>query len=51
MAPAGTFTSFSTSDNLVSAVPEPETYAMFLTGMAMLGCMTRRRDRPAKIRA
>ncbi|MDQ1923885.1 CCXG family PEP-CTERM protein [Massilia pseudoviolaceinigra] len=51
MAPTGTFTSFSTSDNLVSAVPEPETYAMFLTGMAMLGFMTRRRDRPAKISA
>ncbi|MFB9244691.1 CCXG family PEP-CTERM protein [Massilia antarctica] len=51
LAPAGTFTSFSTKDNLVSAVPEPETYAMFLTGMAMLGFVTRRRNRPAKISA
>ncbi|WP_229423801.1 CCXG family PEP-CTERM protein [Massilia frigida] len=51
MAPSGTFTSFSTSDNLISAVPEPETYAMFLTGMAMLGFMARRRNRPANISA
>jgi hypothetical protein len=45
MAPAGIFTSFSNTDNLVSAVPEPETYAMFLTGMAMMGFLSRRRKR------
>lgn len=51
MAPAGTFTSFSNTDNLISAVPEPETYAMFLTGMAMMGMLARRRPRPAKVAA
>ncbi|HEX8610098.1 MAG TPA: CCXG family PEP-CTERM protein [Telluria sp.] len=51
MAPAGTFTSFSNTDNLVSAVPEPETYAMFLTGMAMMGFLTHRRNRAASIAA
>jgi hypothetical protein len=51
MAPAGSFTSFSNTDNLISAVPEPETYAMFLTGMAMMGLLARRRPRPAKIPA
>ena len=51
MAPAGTFTSFSNTDNLVSAVPEPETYAMFLTGMAMMGFLMRRQNRPATVKA
>ncbi|NHZ40156.1 CCXG family PEP-CTERM protein [Massilia aquatica] len=51
MAPAGTFTSFSNTDKLVSAVPEPETYAMFLTGMGMLGLLARRRKRAAPIQA
>lgn len=43
MAPGGRFTTFSASDNLVSAVPEPETYAMFLAGLGMVGFVTRRR--------
>ncbi|WP_187364416.1 CCXG family PEP-CTERM protein [Massilia genomosp. 1] len=51
MAPAGTFVSFSNADQLVSAVPEPETYAMFLTGMAMLGFLAQRRQRPASVNA
>lgn len=51
MAPAGTFTSFSNTDTLVSAVPEPETYAMFLTGMGMLGFLARRRNHAATIQS
>lgn len=51
MAPAGTFTSFSATDGLVTAVPEPETYAMFLTGMAMMGFVMRRRTPAASVKA
>jgi len=38
------FTTFSTSDNLVSAVPEPETYGMMLSGFGLLAFMVRRRS-------
>jgi len=37
------FTSFSASDGLVAAVPEPESYAMFLAGLGLLGGVARRR--------
>jgi hypothetical protein len=46
-AAAGKSDSFGGSlDNvsLVSAVPEPETYAMFLAGLGMMGFMSRRRS-------
>jgi hypothetical protein len=33
--------------NQVTAVPEPETYAMMLSGMALLGALARRRKQPA----
>ncbi|MDP1573390.1 MAG: FxDxF family PEP-CTERM protein [Coxiellaceae bacterium] len=33
--------------NLVSAVPEPETYAMLLAGLGLLGFMARRRKESA----
>ena len=32
------------SEGMVTAVPEPETYAMFLAGLAALGAMVRRRQ-------
>ncbi|RSZ55556.1 PEP-CTERM sorting domain-containing protein [Massilia atriviolacea] len=51
MAPGASFTSFSNTDKLISAVPEPETYAMFLTGMAMMAFLARRRQRQAGIAA
>lgn len=31
----------------VTAVPEPETYAMLLAGLALLGCMARRKSKSA----
>jgi hypothetical protein len=34
--------------NQVGAIPEPETYAMLLAGLGLLGAMKRRRDRAAK---
>ena len=33
---------------LTAVVPEPETYALMLTGLAFLGFMTRRRQEPVK---
>jgi hypothetical protein len=41
------FVSFSNSDGLVSAVPEPETYAMMLAGLGLMGTMVRRRKSTA----
>lgn len=39
---AGDFTTFSTSDTL-SPVPEPESYAMLLAGLGLMGFMAHRR--------
>lgn len=36
------FTTFASSD-VLSAVPEPETYAMLMTGLGLVGFMTRRK--------
>jgi hypothetical protein len=38
--PGGSFTSES---GIMSAVPEPETYAMFVAGLGLIGCIARRR--------
>jgi hypothetical protein len=35
--------SFTTESGIMSAVPEPETYAMFLAGLGLMGFVTRRR--------
>ena len=32
-------------DYVLSAIPEPETYAMFLAGLSLMGFMARRRTR------
>ncbi len=40
----GNFTSFSSTDGLVSAVPEPSTYAMLLIGLGLLGFTARRKQ-------
>ncbi|HSH72848.1 MAG TPA: CCXG family PEP-CTERM protein [Methylophilaceae bacterium] len=37
------FTTFSTTDGLTAAVPEPETYGMMLAGLGLMGFMVRRR--------
>lgn len=38
-----------TMDNLITSnVPEPETYAMLLAGLGLLGAITRRRQNPSK---
>lgn len=37
------FTSFSANDGLIAAVPEPETYAMLLAGLGLIGFTARRR--------
>jgi len=34
--------------DVLAAVPEPETYAMMLTGLALVGALSRRRSRAAK---
>jgi len=46
----GSFTSFSSTDGLVSAVPEPSTYAMLVIGLGLLG-FTARRKQAAVFRA
>jgi hypothetical protein len=42
-AGSNAFVSFSNNDGLVSAVPEPESYAMMLAGLALMGSIVRRR--------
>ncbi|MDD5481180.1 FxDxF family PEP-CTERM protein, partial [Rhodoferax sp.] len=37
---------FYLSSMTVAAVPEPETYAMLLAGLGMLGAVARRRKQP-----
>ncbi len=41
------FVSFSNQDGLVSAVPEPETYAMMLAGLGLMATIARRRKNKA----
>ncbi|MBB5606386.1 MULTISPECIES: CCXG family PEP-CTERM protein [unclassified Janthinobacterium] len=47
---SNSFTSFAATDGLVSAVPEPSTYAMLLIGLGLLG-FTARRTRSAQFKA
>jgi hypothetical protein len=42
-ASSNSFTSFSNTDGLVAAVPEPETYAMLLAGLGLIGASVKRR--------
>ncbi len=42
-AGSNTFVSFSNGDGLVSVVPEPESYAMMLAGLGLMGTIARRR--------
>ena len=44
---SNTFVSFGNNDGLVSAVPEPESYAMMLAGLGLMGTMVRRRKSKA----
>lgn len=44
---ASSFTTFSANDGLVSAVPEPESYAMILAGLGLLGFASRRKSAKA----
>lgn len=39
----GVATTFSAHDGLIAAVPEPETYAMMLAGLGLVGFMSRRK--------
>ncbi|MET3129887.1 hypothetical protein AAKU55_000128 [Oxalobacteraceae bacterium GrIS 1.11] len=39
----GNFTTFSSTDGLIAAVPEPETYAMLLAGLGLVGFLSRRK--------
>lgn len=41
------FVSFSNQDGLVSAVPEPESYAMMLAGLGLMATIARRRKNKA----
>lgn len=46
-ASSDVFVSFGRNDGLVSAIPEPESYAMMLAGLALMGTMARRRKSKA----
>lgn len=41
------FASFSSTDGLISAVPEPSTYAMLVVGLGLLGFSARRKQQSA----
>jgi len=48
-SPTGAYTSFSSTDGLNrSAVPEPATLAMMVTGMGLIGFSRRRKPQPAQ---
>jgi hypothetical protein len=49
-APYGTVWNSTAADLIVSSVPEPETYAMLLAGLAILGTMVRWRRPSSSIR-
>lgn len=40
---------FQVRNGVITAVPEPETYAMLLTGLGLVGAMSRRRQRKAAV--
>ncbi|MEG1327266.1 MAG: FxDxF family PEP-CTERM protein [Janthinobacterium sp.] len=44
---SNTGAAFGANGSLVSAVPEPGTYAMLLAGLSLLGFMARRRQNEA----
>ncbi|MES2583347.1 MAG: CCXG family PEP-CTERM protein [Pseudomonadota bacterium] len=46
-AGSNAFVSFSNQDGLVSAVPEPESYAMMLAGLGLMATIARRRKKKA----
>ena len=45
---SGSGTSFAMDNLIISSVPEPETYAMLLAGLGLLGAITRRRQNSSK---
>lgn len=45
ITPKSNTTSELIGSHLLAAVPEPETYAMFLGGLALIGCLSRRQRR------
>lgn len=43
------FVTFSSTDGLIAAVPEPETYAMLLAGLGVMGFVSTRKRKQAAI--